>query len=161
MESSWRPPEWTSPYWAMPTVETPSRDRYESERQRGQKLALQAAYEAGASAIIPYVEAEVKAQMRRGRSEDNCWIWLGDGEDHLENLCCPVLIEADQLRELLEDKRRETAEQIMEFVKDWYSLSDDQFKIKYGQWPGLRLNVDLALPVWLASQGVEIPGERG
>lgn len=30
------------------------------------------------------------------------WYWQGDGEDHLESLTCPVLIEADDLRALLE-----------------------------------------------------------
>jgi len=28
------------------------------------------------------------------------WIWQGDGEDHLESLTCPVLIEAQDLRDL-------------------------------------------------------------
>lgn len=59
--SSWRPPEWVNPYWDMPTTETPSRDRYKSERQKGQELALQAAYEAGASAIVmPVREATLR-----------------------------------------------------------------------------------------------------
>jgi len=33
---------------------------------------------------------------------DNCdyWIWQDDGEDHLESLTCPVLIEAQDLRDL-------------------------------------------------------------
>ena len=59
------------------------------------------------------------------------------------------------LMALADHAAQHAAEAILEFVRDWYSLSDDEFKMKYGQWPGLRLNVDLALPVWFKSQGVK------
>ena len=39
--------------------------------------------------------------LRRER-QGEVWYWQGDGEDHLESLACPVLIEADDLRALLE-----------------------------------------------------------
>jgi hypothetical protein len=29
------------------------------------------------------------------------WVWGGDGQDHPESLTCPVLMSAEQLRELL------------------------------------------------------------
>ena len=35
-------------------------------------------------------------------NEDECWIYQGDGEDHLESLVCPVVIHADVLDELIQ-----------------------------------------------------------
>ena len=33
------------------------------------------------------------------------WYWMGDGEDHLESLECPVIINADDLRDLIAQAR--------------------------------------------------------
>jgi len=46
------------------------------------------------------VQNEVAA-LRRER-DGEAWYWQGDGTDHLESLTCPVLIEAEDLRALLE-----------------------------------------------------------
>jgi len=35
------------------------------------------------------------------------WYWQGDGYDHLESTTCPILIEASDLRELLEKAKAE------------------------------------------------------
>ena len=32
---------------------------------------------------------------------EECWIWQGDGSDHLESLCCPVVIHPIDLREII------------------------------------------------------------
>jgi regulator of replication initiation timing len=43
--------------------------------------------------------------LRRERNGE-VWYWQGDEEDHLESLTCPVLIEANDLRELLERSKK-------------------------------------------------------
>ena len=45
--------------------------------------------------------SDENAALQRER-QGEVWYWQGDGEDHLESLACPVLIEADDLRALLE-----------------------------------------------------------
>lgn len=42
------------------------------------------------------------------------WHWLGDGEDHLESLGCPILIEAYDFRAELEKARREERDAIFD-----------------------------------------------
>lgn len=44
-----------------------------------------------------------RARAMIDHAEGTCWYWMGDGEDHLESLVnsLPVVIRADQLRELL------------------------------------------------------------
>lgn len=44
-----------------------------------------------------------RARAMLDHAEGTCWYWMGDGEDHLESLVnsLPVVIRADQLRELL------------------------------------------------------------
>lgn len=42
-------------------------------------------------------------QVYRDRSRGDYWVWQGDGEDHLESLVCPVLIQPRQLM-TLQDK---------------------------------------------------------
>jgi hypothetical protein len=39
---------------------------------------------------------------RREASKSNYWHWQGDGTDHVESLTCPILIRADQMREILD-----------------------------------------------------------
>ncbi len=48
---------------------------------------------------IEQLKAELNARYAKDKEE--VWYWLGDGNDHLESLVCPVLIEAADLRELL------------------------------------------------------------
>lgn len=51
----------------------------------------------------------LKAELntRYAKEIEEVWYWLGDGNDHLESLTCPILIEASELRELLEKTKRE------------------------------------------------------
>lgn len=53
------------------------------------------------------LEREVDALRRelvahREKAQGNYWAWQGDGSDHVESLVCPVLIPAEDLKELLE-----------------------------------------------------------
>jgi len=45
--------------------------------------------------------SDENAALQRER-QGEVWYWQGDGNDNLESLTCPVLIEADDLRALLE-----------------------------------------------------------
>lgn len=47
--------------------------------------------------------AELTSQLNMVRlyEQKEVWYWQGDGEDHLESLVCPVVINAEDLRELL------------------------------------------------------------
>lgn len=42
-----------------------------------------------------------------GFSNEECWIYQGDGEDHLESLVCPVVISANDLMAILAGKDKE------------------------------------------------------
>ena len=55
-------------------------------------------------------------------SEDECWLFQDDGEDHLESLICPVVMSKDKAIELTESRcqRDELAAQ-NEFLKFWLS----------------------------------------
>ena len=75
---------------------------------------------------------------------DETWYWMGDGEDHLESLTCPVIINAEDLRNLLADERqkafRELGELMMKHVRvepclppRW--VADMIAKLKSGQLP--------------------------
>lgn len=39
-------------------------------------------------------------QRLRDERDGSVWIWQGDDEDHIESLVCPVLMSADQVRDL-------------------------------------------------------------
>ncbi|WP_111639961.1 hypothetical protein [Marinomonas shanghaiensis] len=45
-----------------------------------------------------------RVQFRRFNDEE-CWIWQGDGSDHLESLVCPVVISASDLMALIGQNR--------------------------------------------------------
>ena len=45
------------------------------------------------------------------------WYWMGDGEDHLESLECPVIINADDLRDLIAEARADQNKKIGEIVR--------------------------------------------
>jgi len=56
----------------------------------------------------PYAEKENAIQAWNTRkhqfahfANDECWIYQGDGEDHLESLTCPVVISPEKLMEIL------------------------------------------------------------
>jgi hypothetical protein len=45
-------------------------------------------------------EAQARIRMMIQHQKGEYWCWQGDGEDHLESLTCPVLIQAGTLREM-------------------------------------------------------------
>ena len=44
------------------------------------------------------------------------WYWMGDGEDHLESLTCPVIINANDLRDLISQARADQNKKIGEWL---------------------------------------------
>ena len=57
-------------------------------------------------ADVARLEARIDWLLKWGRLDvardrEEMWYWQGDGEDHLESLTCPVLIEAADLRAIL------------------------------------------------------------
>ena len=53
---------------------------------------------------VSKLKAELNA--RYAKEIDETWYWQGDGEDHLESTTCPILIEAQGLRDLLKKARK-------------------------------------------------------
>lgn len=47
--------------------------------------------------------AELRARKFARFNNEDCWLYQGDGEDHLESLTCPVVISAADLQQLLQD----------------------------------------------------------
>jgi hypothetical protein len=43
---------------------------------------------------------KLRTERFRNFNNDECWVYQGDGEDHLESLVCPVVISAQKLIEL-------------------------------------------------------------
>jgi len=70
------------------------------------------------------------------------WIWLDDGEDHLESLVCPVLIEAYQLRALIEKAKRKEWERVMTHITDNFQYyiegTNDGFIFHKDRWDALK-----------------------
>lgn len=70
---------------------------------------------------------KTRARAMLDHADGTCWYWMGDGEDHLESLVnsLPVVIRADQLRELLarpapgvpEGEPKLTQEELLEVAK--------------------------------------------
>lgn len=60
-----------------------------------------------------------RARAMLDHAEGTCWYWVGDGEDHLESLVnsLPVVIRADQLRELL--ARPAVAQEPFGYFRAW------------------------------------------
>jgi len=52
---------------------------------------------------IEQLRAELNA--RYAKDIEETWYWLGDGNDHLENLTCPILIQPEDLINELEEAR--------------------------------------------------------
>lgn len=48
--------------------------------------------------------AELKVKVFRYFNDEECWIWQGDGSDHLESLVCPVVIHPVDLMRILESE---------------------------------------------------------
>lgn len=49
--------------------------------------------------------AKIKEKLQRNRfatfNTQECWIYQGNGPDHLESLVCPVVISADELPKVI------------------------------------------------------------
>ncbi len=76
----------------------------QEEEFRGILLRYSSHEISGAEAICrcrEQTEISFEAGYEKARSEIG-WIWLNDGDDHLESLACTVLIEADHIRQLIE-----------------------------------------------------------
>ncbi len=58
-------------------------------------------------------------------NNEECWIWQGDGEDHLESLVCPVVIRASDLQSIIDKE----AKSLKNFIKEFQHLRD-HFKLK-------------------------------
>ena len=54
--------------------------------------------------------AELKARKFANFNNEDCWIWMGDGNDHLESLTCPVVISPSDLMELISPRNTEPPE---------------------------------------------------
>lgn len=65
------------------------------------------------SEAVPIIRADERAKYKP--PQDHPWNWKGDGEDHLESLACPVLIEAKDLRQF-------RAEAIKDIQEKWDKL---------------------------------------
>lgn len=48
--------------------------------------------------------AELRASRFRTFSSEDCWIYLGDGSDHLESLVCPVVISPAELIRIVKQR---------------------------------------------------------
>lgn len=69
-----------------------SRDEYLTVSEMAKLIDLQIAENAD-------LKSKLNNEYRASIGE--VWHWQGDGEDHLESLTCPVLISADDMRELI------------------------------------------------------------
>ncbi len=69
------------------------------------EFKIEEAHSSGCAAVTAEKEradaAEAKLAKHK-RLKDDPWHWMGDGSDHLETLICPILIEADDLRAIVD-----------------------------------------------------------
>ena len=56
------------------------------------------------------------------------WYWMGDGEDHLESLECPVIINADDLRDLIAEARADQNKKIGNYFNKHFPTRDQMFE---------------------------------
>ena len=78
---------------------------------------------------ISQLKGELNARYLKDKEE--VWYWLGDSNDHLESLCCPILIQPEDMRQVVKEAvinaKKEERERIrQEFnkrnapdAKDW------------------------------------------
>jgi len=82
------------------------------------------------------------------------WIWQGDGEDRLESLVCPVLIEADDLRAM-----SLTPEEAKELMYCWIHESQRRYGKVNREAPLYLKLKEIARPVLLVLKAQCIEGE--
>lgn len=58
---------------------------------------------------------ELKQTQFRWFNNEECWIWQGDGSDHLESLACPVVISPKDLQALI-GKEKPTPDSVGEYI---------------------------------------------
>lgn len=99
-----------------------------SDRAVQKRLAIQWGYvpkEALDEKITECAVWKERTVVAEGYKAGEVWYWQGAGEDHLESLInsLPVVIRADQLRELTRPKLRMTAEQRHTLAANKFSTS--------------------------------------
>lgn len=110
--------------------------------------------------LLMTVQAEREGAIRYYRDREallmasgkNYWLWQGDGDDHLESLVCPVLIQAKQLQAIVAE-RDSLAEQLRrarEALKDanfalYRAIFPDTDGADYRRCVGARTKVLAAL----------------
>jgi hypothetical protein len=73
---------------------------------------VKAAFERYAAARDARRDAEIRAEYQqkildlRRISIGECWYWQGDEDDHLESLSCPIIIRAEQVRDIQADAQK-------------------------------------------------------
>jgi DNA repair exonuclease SbcCD ATPase subunit len=91
---------------------------------------------------INLLKREVKELLSKKFSRfanEECWIYQGDGEDHLESLVCPVVISASRLLEI-EKQRDELLEALQMLVRESREVADDYHKPRYTRLDGAILS---------------------
>lgn len=68
---------------------------------------------------IAELENEMVALHRERRGE--VWYWQGDGEDHVESLTCPILIEPSDFIARIAEAVKEERERIFALIKEYPS----------------------------------------
>ncbi len=72
---------------------------------------------------VANLENQNIALYRERRGE--VWYWLGDGNDHLESLTCPILIEPEDMRKRVKWNREKVAQVGYEFLGiGWDKLTE-------------------------------------
>lgn len=66
-----------------------------------QKLQRMAAYLLKENEMLSAAVRELNLKQFKRFNEYECWIYQGDGSDHLESLVCPVVISARDLQSLI------------------------------------------------------------
>jgi hypothetical protein len=86
-----------------------AKDRYKAaEKERDALVGEKAGLRDELARQVAEVERlRADNKLHRQRAEGEYWVWQGDGTDHPESLTCPVLIHAQDLRELLNRKAKE------------------------------------------------------
>ena len=56
---------------------------------------------------------ELIKKAKTPKELDGVWLWQGDEEDHLESLSCPILIDAQDLRDLLGEVKKAERERLI------------------------------------------------
>ena len=78
---------------------------------------------------ITNLQDEINALHRERDGE--VWHWLGDGYDHIESLCCPVLIEPEDLM-IIFGKHKKEIEDLFREIEEGLGVS--KAVIFYSEW---------------------------